>query len=114
MTLTCSSFPLSSSGLPYLGPRLIVTGPKAILAKGNPQPADPKGVPHLRGKGGVGGWRFSPQVSWAPWEAVPPTSSLQTAIKSQLFEDSLKTSENSCNKSEKWDAGFPQQCVPSF
>ena len=29
------------------------------------------------------------------WEAAPPMSSLQMAIKSKLFEESLKTSENS-------------------
>lgn len=46
-----------------------VTGRKAILSKGNPQPADPKGVPHPRGQGRG---KVLPTALTGSLGAVPP------------------------------------------
>lgn len=88
MTLTCVSSP-SSFGPPLLGPWLTVTGPKAISPRETPTPRRPEECAPPKKEG-------SPASSHRlPWEAAPPMSSLQMAIKGKLFKESLKTSESS-------------------
>lgn len=85
MTLTCSSFP-SSFGPPLLSLWLTVTGPKAISPRETPIARRPERcVPHPRRKDG--GQASPPSSHGLPWEAVPPMSSLQMAIKESFLKN---------------------------